>query len=74
MPAAPRRQAFASSQSYVASLKAFVKHSIELHEGLTNPIVEVDDIGSDGRIVAFAREILLLRFECRRHLDLATDT
>ena len=71
MPAAPR--SFASSQSYVASLKAFVKHSIEVHEGLTNPIVEVDDIGSDVRVIAFAREVLLFRLECRRRLDLATN-
>src|SRR5205823_12091397 len=56
-----------------AGSNALIKHGIELHKPGALPIIEIEGIGSRGRIISFAGKPLLLRLECPRHFDRVTD-
>src|SRR2546430_13576011 len=61
------------SQTDLAGLDALVERRVQPDECAAVRVVEIDDVGSGGRIVALADELALRVLEGGRHVQLAAD-
>ena len=64
----------AGSQPDLAGLDSVVKRRVDPHEGPFGPVIDVDGVRGDPRVIALAKKPLLVVFERRRHIDRVAHT